>query len=183
MQAGSSTVSTPQGEPVQVVLVWQGIGQLHKGFFSDQDLVTGLSADLGGAVTSPANIYVRYDSKTFVGSIRLQLRPDTLELPVAAADDRIQLQALAPVTTALASYRSGVAGRFDLRVDSFSVGIESFRKGHGCIFGVAGLAPPDGRIVSPCVEVDGRQQCGEPGPDGVRFEPQVARVIRTCLDL
>jgi len=170
--------------PVQVVLVWQGIGQLHKGFFSDSALVTRLSADLGGLVASPANIYVRYDSKVFVGSIRLQLRPDTLTLPVATTgDDVVRLQDLAPITTALATYRSAVAGRFDLRVESFAVGIESFRGPHGCVFGVVGQAPPDGRVVSPCVDVDGQQRCGEPGPDGVRFGPDVAKIVRSCLDL
>ena len=30
-------------EAVQVVLVWDGIGPLHKGFFSDQELVTDLA--------------------------------------------------------------------------------------------------------------------------------------------
>ncbi|RME28261.1 MAG: hypothetical protein D6798_02790 [Deltaproteobacteria bacterium] len=179
---GGARVET--APPVQVVLVWQGIGALHKGFFSDPALVTALSADLAGLVASPANIYIRYDSRSFAGSIRLQLRPDTRLLPVGTHGDRVvALQDLAPITTALANYRSGVASRFDLRVESFSIGIESFRGPHSCLFGATGPAPPDGRVVSPCVEVDGQQRCGEPGPDGVAFDPAVAKIIRSCLDL
>jgi len=186
VQAGEAQVidaSARDAAPVQVVLVWEGIGNLHKGFFSDPVATTALSTDLAGTVQAPANIYVRYDSKAFVGSVRLQLRPDTLRLAVHSQDDLVDLQGLAPITQALASYRSDVAARFDVRIQSFSVGIESFRGATGCLFGVGGAPPPDGRLVSPCVEVNGQEHCGEPTLQGVRFPPEVARAVRTCLDL
>jgi hypothetical protein len=170
-------------EPVQVVLVWEGISRLHQSFFSDTALTTQLSAELTGEVLSPANIYVRYNAEAFTGSIRLQLLPDSLERSVRRTGDTIVLQDLAPITTALAGYRSGVAGKKDFRIESFKIGVESVRGARGCIFGVAGSPPPDGRLVSPCVEVNGRLQCGEPGPDGVRFAPKVADDIAACLDL
>ena len=170
-------------EPVQVVLVWQGISTLHKGFFSDPKATTALSVGLAGTVEAPANIYVRYDSTDFTGSVRLQLRPDTLRLPVRHQGEVVALSDLAPITRALAGYRNDIAGGYDLRLQSFTVGIESFRGADACVFGVAGTPPPDGSVVSPCVVVAGQQQCGQPEADGVRFTPEVARAIRGCLDL
>lgn len=172
--------ATP-GAPVEVVLVWQGVGDLHRGFFSDPEAAGLLARGLSGAVTGPANVYVRYDGAAFSGQIRLQLRPGTLLLPVEGDGELVDLQALSPITRALAAYRSNVAGRFDLRVESFAVGIESVRGTHACVFGVAGDPPPDGSVVSPCAEVDGRRVCGEPGPAGVRFDPELAAVVRGCL--
>ncbi len=171
------------GEPVQVVLVWEGIGQLHKGFFSDQEAVTELAVDLGGHLKPPADIHIRYDSQEMIGSIRLRLAPDALVHPVIAEGNRIDLQALAPITTALAGYRSGVAARFDFRVESFKVGIESYRGPRVCAFSLAGPPPPDGKLVSPCVEINGQQQCGEATPAGVTFSTEAAEHIRACLDI
>lgn len=168
---------------MQVVLVWQGISSLYKSFFSDSQATSALSLGLAGSVQAPANIYVRYDSVEFLGSIRLQLRPDTLRLAVRHDGDLILLTDLAQVTRALAAYRSAVASHYDVRVESFRVGIESFRGPTSCVFGVAGVPPPDGSLLSPCVQVDGVEHCGRPEPGGVRFEPGVARAVRRCLDL
>jgi len=169
-------------EPVEIVLVWQGIGNLHRSFFSSADAVSLLSTGLAGRVEGPANVYVRHDNAEFVGSIRLQLRPDTLRIDVGSEGDAIALQDLTPLTAALASFRSHVASHFYFRVESFSVGLESFRGPHSCIFGVAGEHPPDGLLVSPCVVVDGKERCGEATSGGVRFDSDVAKTIRRCLD-
>lgn len=180
VQTGGAAVDA---EPVQVVLVWDGISNLHQSFFADSGIVTGLSAGLTGEVRGPANVYVRYDSKKFTGSIRLQLRPDTLVRKPRRTGDAILLQDLAPITTALARYRTDVASQKDYRIESFAIGVESFRGPRACIFTVAGRPPPDGRLVSPCVEVNGKERCGTPGPEGVRFAPDVADDIAACLDL
>jgi hypothetical protein len=164
-----------------VVLVWTGIGDLHKGFFTTSELVTRLAADLHGTVAAPANVHIRFDSRWHKGWIQLKLLPGTLRLPIGDAGAVVNLQALAPITSGLAHYRSAVAGRFDMRVDSFKVGIEAFRGAKHCVFGVAGLPPPDGRAVSPCVEINGTEHCGVPETGGMRFEASVAETIRECL--
>lgn len=184
----AGSVSTDGGaavtdEPVQIVFVWEGISALYQSFLSDVEVVTGLSAALTGEVRGPANVYVRYDSEHHRGSMRLQLRPDTLLKPPRRSGDTIALQDLAPLTTALASYRSGVASRKDYRLESFKVGLESFRGARSCIFHVAGTPPPDGHLVSPCVEINGQQKCGDPSPAGVTFPPDVAADVAACLDL
>ena len=181
--APATPAPAPLGEPVELVLVWQGIGALHKSFFSTPALTAALSAGMGGTVKGPANIYIRHDNEEFVGSIRLQLRPDTRILPVAISGDSVRLQDLAPITAALATYRSAVAGHFDFRVESFHVGIESFRGPHSCIFGLTGSPPPDGRVLSPCVQIDGVETCGTPTEEGVHFTPEAAKIVRSCLDL
>ncbi len=183
--AGSTGAKPAAGEasPVEVVLVWQGIGQLHRGYFSDPDAVAALGRGLGGLVEGPANVYVRYSESERAGQIRLQLRPGTRRVPVAHDGEVIRLQDLAPVTRALAAYRKDIASRFDLRVASFDIGIESFRGAHTCVFTEAGPPVPAGEVVSPCVVVDGERVCGEAGEAGVRFPAATARTIRDCLDL
>ena len=163
--------------------MWDGISHLHQSFFADPNIVTPLSAALTGEVRGPANVYVRYDSTNFRGSVRLQLRPDTLVRKPRRTGDALLLQDLAPITVALARYRSDVASQKDLRIESFQVGIESFRGPRACVFEVAGRPPPDGRLVSPCVSLNGQERCGTPGPEGVRFTPDVAADIAACLDL
>ncbi len=178
MQSGGAELAPP----VQPELKWQGIGNLHKSFFSTPDLVQQLSADLTGEVRSPAPVLIRYDSADFQGWIRYQLDPGALSRPVRVQGDVIALQDLAPITRGLARYRSAVSGRFDLRLESFKVEIESIRAGRACRFSLAGPPPPDGALISPCVDINGARQCGEPTPEGVRFPPDVAADIRACLD-
>ena len=168
--------------PVQVVLVWSGISPLYKSFFSNTEAATELATGLAGLVGSPADVYIRYDSEELLGDIQLRLRPGLLQQPVRVTGDRIQLQDLTPITAALAAYRSSIAARFDIRVESFQVGIESFRGAQSCQFSIAGPPPPDGRLISPCVEITGTSVCGEPGVDGVLFPPEIAQTIRRCLD-
>ncbi|MDG1481620.1 MAG: hypothetical protein P8R54_18645 [Myxococcota bacterium] len=170
-------------EPVEVVLVWEGIGALHKGFFTDMELYSELTSDLTGHIASPVDLYIRYDSADMIGDIRLRLAPGALARVPSTAGDRIDLQALAPLTTALASYRSSVAARFDFRVESFRVGVESYRGHRICSFSLAGEPPPDGRLLSPCVEINGQQECGVASPDGVVYSPEASAHIRACLDI
>lgn len=177
------TQGASMSAPARVELQWTGIGPLHKGFFSDREAVTRLAADLAGEVRDPVPIAVRYDSKNFFGQVRLLLDPEALLRPVAASGDTVRLQDLSPLTEALASYRSDVAGRFDVRLGSFEVGIESVRTGRACVFRLAGPPPPDGRLISPCVEVNGKQHCGTPTAEGVRFSNGVAEDVTACLDL
>ena len=170
-------------EPVQVVLVWDGIGSLHKGFFSDPEAVTELATDLAGHLKPPADVHIRYNSQDMIGDITLRLAPDALVVPVAASQDQLNLQALSPITTALASYRSSVAARFDFRVENFRVGIESYRGHRICELGLAGAPPPDGKLISPCVDINGQQHCGEVSASGVTFSPEAAEGLRACFDV
>jgi len=171
----------PSGESPEVLLVWDNVGDLYRSFFSHRGPVTALSTDLAGHANGPVNIHVRWDQKQFLGTIRLRILPGTLVKPPLGSGAVVPLQQLAPMTTALATYRSDVAGRFDVRVASFKVSLESFSGARHCIFNVAGKPPPDGRLVSPCVQLNGQERCGTPQPDGVRFAPDVADDIRACL--
>jgi hypothetical protein len=169
-------------ELAQVVLVWEGISALYKSFFSDPEAVTELAEGLGPHLGSPVDVIIRYNTEDSVGDIIIQLRPDQLREQVPVSGDTIQLQALAPITTAMATYRSSMAARFDVRVESFRVSVESYRGARVCQLTPAGRPPPDGRLVSPCVTINGVEQCGQPSAEGVTFTPEVAAAVRACLD-
>jgi len=169
-------------ELAQVVLVWEGIGPLYKNFFSTPDAVTVLAEGLGPHLADPVDVTIRYNTEDSVGDIFVRLRPDQLKRPVSTSGDEIALQDLAPITTALAAYRSQIAAQFDFRVESFRVSLESYRGARVCQLVLAGQPPPDGRLISPCVMVNNQKQCGQPKASGVSFPPGVAADVRACLD-
>jgi hypothetical protein len=169
------------GSGTGIHLAWTGISALHKGFFTAEALVSTLSADLTGVVQSPATVHVQFDADRHLGHIQLVLRAGSLSSAVGSGLDWVRMQDLAPITRALARYRSGVAGRFDLRIDSFRIGVVSGHTETECIFGVEGQPPPDGSMVSPCVIIDGTQRCGIPSKDAVSFEPADVQRIMRCL--
>ena len=169
-------------ELAQVVLVWEGISGLYKGFFSDRDAVTELAEGLGPWLESPVDVTIRYNAEDSVGDILVKLRPGQLRQPVSVDGDTIDLQGLAPVTVALAAYRSSIASRFDFRVESFRVSLESYRGARVCQLTLAGAPPPDGRLISPCVQINGQGICGQPTQEGVVFPSQSAADLAVCLD-
>ena len=171
----------PEGEAPQVLLVWDNISDLYRSFFSHTEPLTRLSSDLVGYANGPVNLYVRWDQEAFSGAIRLRILPDTLVAPQLGEGGLVPLQALAPLTTALASYRSDVSSRFDIRIESFEVALESFSGARHCVFPIVGKSPPDGRLLSPCVWLNGQERCGTPKPEGVLFSPDVASDLRACL--
>jgi hypothetical protein len=147
---------------VPVEITWEGVGLLHQSYFSDREAMTALSVALAPQLAGPVQLFIRYDNKTFQGQIRVRVPPGGFLRPPAESGLSINLAGLAPITTALASYRRAIASRFDVRVDGFSVGIELYRGPSICLIGVGGPPPPDGRVVSPCVQVNGVEICGEP---------------------
>lgn len=181
--AVAQTASTPRavGDAPQVLLVWDNISDLYRSFFSRTEPQTRLSGDLAGYANGPVNLHVRWDQEAFSGAIRLRILPDTLVSPQLGEGGLVPLQALAPLTTALATYRSDVSSRFDIRIESFEVSLESFSGARHCVFPIVGKSPPDGRLLSPCVWLNGQERCGTPQPEGVLFSPDVADDLRACL--
>jgi len=175
------TVDAQPGEVAPVVLVWTGIGDLHKGFFTTEDILARLASDLHPHLSTAAQVHIRFDSRGHTGWIQLQLKPESLRPKVEGPDGLVHLQAMAPITTALARFRDAVAGRYDMRVGSFHVGIEANHGMVRCVFGVTGTPPPDGRQVSQCVTVNGTEHCGVAQEYGLRFDAGVAATIRQCL--
>lgn len=178
------TSPAPKGvegaELVPIEIVWEGIGALHKSYFSDQEAVTALSVALAPYIQGTVQLKISFNQQEHLGKIRIQLPPDALIQAVPA--NPAQLQQLAPITTALAVYRDHVANRFDLRVQSFHIGLDFFRGPVHCGVQVGGDRPPDGRLVSPCVLVNGQEICGQPSAAGVRFAEPAAGKIARCLE-
>ena len=178
----SAPVSPPStGEASQVVLVWDGISPLHKTFFLDEAAVEQLGRDLSGHVQPPANVYISFDSKWHTGRILLRLLPGTGVGLVPGDSNDLNLALISPILQGLARYRSRVAARYDTRVESFHVGIDSYRGPNHCRFSAVGPLPPDGTMVNGCVQLNGTEHCGLSTDAGLRFEADVAETIRTCL--
>ena len=100
---------------------------------------------------------------------------------VAARLLQRRLQDLAPITVALSAFRDGLGSRYDLRLLNFRVSLDLIGGGHSCKFVPAGDPPPDGGVLSPCVEVDGERVCGAASAEGVTFPWATATAIRACL--
>ncbi len=174
----------PPGSPeIGVEIVFVGVAPLHQNFFGDPEARASLGRGLAGKVSNPAKLAIAFDSQEHLGTIQLELAPDGVYTPIGRQGDTLRLSDLAPITVPLASYRSALASRFDVRIESFRVRLFSVRGLHSCLFDITGEAPPDGRTLSPCVHVDGEQHCGRTGPDGVSFSPAVAKTVALCLDL
>ena len=179
---GPAPVTAPaSGEPVPVVLVWDGIAPLHKGFFSEPAFVEQLGRDLAGFVQPPVNVYVSFDSNRHIGRILVRLLPNTGLGLQSTVGDKVNITAISPVLQGLARYRSSVARRFDTRVNAFHVGIESFRGSRYCRFGAAGTPPPDGTVVDRCVLLNGVEHCGEGPGDRLLFADDQRDQIEACL--
>ena len=182
--AGPAPAAPPAVEGAALVpieITWEGVGLLHQSYFSDREAMTALSVALAPSLAGPVQLFIRYDNKTFQGQLRVRVPPGGLLRPPAESGESIDLAALAPITTALASYRRAIASRFDVRVDGFSVGIELYRGPTSCVIGVGGAPPPDGRVVSPCVRVNGVEICGQPSASGVAFSADNFKKIEGCF--
>ena len=164
---------------VPIGIAWDGIGALHKSYFSEQEGVTALSVALAPYIQGSVQLKISFDQEERLGKIRIQLPPGSLISVVATSP--AQLQQLAPITTALAVYRDHVANRFDLRVQGFHIGLDFFRGPVHCSIFPGGERPPDGRLVSPCVTINGEEQCGQPTPQGVVFQGDAEEKIARCL--
>ncbi len=181
VQDASAMVSFGGPSP-DVQLTWSGIGALHKGFFSSPPQLKALSADLAKArVLSPATVHVAFDSSWHVGKIQLMASAQGPLSRIPVQDQGIALQDLHLITEALARYRSAVAGRFDLRIDSFHIGVVARSGNVECVFGLGGPHPPDGTKVSHCVQINGKEHCGRQVGPLVQFDPPVVEQLMACL--
>jgi len=173
-----------QGD-VAVALAFQGVGNLHKGYFRTDTLVEGLSKGLGGCVADPAEVLVQWDSEENLGTILLHTVGTQLACRPQPTADGFDATPLVPIGRTLGAYRDGVANQFDLRVASFRTGVRVLRGTQVCDVWFAGQFPPDGSTVSPCVHLQGHEVCG-PGKarDGVttlKLPADAAKQLRACF--
>ncbi len=107
---------TPNAELVAIEITWDGVGALYKAFFQDQKRITQLSKDLAPWLEEPVQLFIHYDSEDFLGQIVVRVPPDGLRIqprfdPSSGSlpEGQVMLSDLAPITTALATYRSGLS--------------------------------------------------------------------------
>lgn len=169
-------------ELVPIEIKWEGVGDLYKQFFQDQPALTELSRRLAPYVEGPVQLRIHYDAEEFIGGIRVVVPPGGWVKPPSARAGVVDLQSVAPVTAALATYRDAIAASYDLRVQSlFSIGVDLFRGARLCELEPVGEPPPDGRTVSPCPVVNGEAICGTPEAGGVRFSDEAWGKVSGCF--
>ena len=142
-----------------LVVAYDGVGHLHQGFFNTEKLVTAVAKGLGGCVSGTAEVVVKYDDETRIGSIVLHTVGDQLRCAPVRQGESYDLKPLIPVARTLASYRDGVSNGFDLRIGSFRTGIRVLHGSQVCEVWTGGQFPPDGSTFSPCVHLQGHEVC------------------------
>jgi hypothetical protein len=148
------------GDAVDVELRFFGVGELHKGFLSDTQLIGRLGKDLGACVQGTAQVLIRWNAEERVGWMQLKVPPGGLRcMPTPHPEGGWDLSPLVPITRALAAYRDGAAGNYDLRFSSFHIGTSFTRGANQCLLRIAGQHPPDGTAFSPCVDIAGVPAC------------------------
>lgn len=172
----------PGTDPIQVELIWDGIGPLYKGFFTAQEPLTELALRLASHVVPPAQLHVSWDQAEMLGGIRLVVPPGGFRHEPTVTDGVLAVDPLTPITVALAAYRDDVSARFDIRIQSFVVGLDRTKGPAQCRIGIAGTPPPDGADLDPCLTLNGQQACGAKGPGGLRFTGDALLVVRRCFD-
>ena len=173
---------TPGTDPIAIELIWDGIGPLYKGFFAQQEPLTQLAQRLAPHVKPPAQLHISWNQEELLGGIRLEVPPGGFNSPPTVTQGVLSVHQLAPITVALAAYRDDLAGRFDIRLQSFVVGLDRTRGPAQCRLGITGTPPPDGSELDPCLLLNGRPECGVPGPGGLLFRGDALKVVRRCFE-
>lgn len=172
----------PSDALVPIEITWEGVGPYYQGLFQDQAKLTALSEGLAPWLNGPVQLFIRYDSENFIGHILVRVPPDALRAPVRLTEASVMLSDLSPITTALATYRNDLAGAYDVRIQSFVVGLDFYRGPVHCRVVPAGEPPPDGTRVSPCPLINGAEVCGTASADGVRFDTDTVGKLTRCLE-
>ena len=174
-------VDAATGEAERVVLVWDVISNLHRSFFLDAAALEQLGRDMAVHVKPPANIHISFDMDRHIGRIQIKLLPDTAIGLATGEGEVVNLASISPLLQGMARYRSSVAARYDTRVEAFRIAIDSYRGLTHCRFSASGPLPPDGTVVSGCVDLNGVPTCGQPVDGGLLFSAADATKIRDCL--
>lgn len=183
VERGPVVIPAAEGS-VPVMLAFQGVGNLHKGYFRTDDLVGGLSDGLAGCVDDHAEVMVAWDGEKNLGTILLHTVGTQLTCRPSPTPEGFDMRALQRIGQTLAGYRDGVAGRFDLRIASFRTGVRVLRGTQVCDVWFGGQFPPDGSTMSPCVHLQGHEVCMGPRHDGVTelvVDGDTRKALKACF--
>ena len=75
---------------VPIGIAWDGIGALHKSYFSEQEGVTALSVALAPYIQGSVQLKISFDQEERLGKIRIQLPPGSLISVVATSPAQLQ---------------------------------------------------------------------------------------------
>ncbi len=145
---------------VPLSIGFTGVGTLHRGFFTDQGLLTELSQGGAACTGQPLEVVVTYEERSRVGRVVGVIAREHLRCH-APAGQPVDAAPLAPLLRAVASYRNGVGAAKDMRIYAFRAGLHVRDANGGITLWATGQEPNDGSTWSPCVYLDNREVCGE----------------------
>ena len=169
--------------PVSVYLKFHSLTPLYQSFFSNTKAVSTLGTDLGRCLTQGVDLLVAWDLENRQGRLTLVLPPGTSACLPRLDDQAVDLSPLIPIAAALADYRDKLAASYDLRLSSFTLGLQFTRGNKTCLLVPEGDHPPSGRLFAPCLGLGGTQCALEQKP-GTRFtyrDDAMKSYIRACF--
>lgn len=174
-------------EAVAVELQFQGVGGLFRNFFSDPELVGKLGAELGPCIAGGlAVVVITWSEETRIGTITVTAEPEMLACRPGTANG-LDMTPLTPLGAALANYRDGVSGKYDVRVASFRTGLKLLEGMNHCAFWLGGQYPPDGTQWKRCADFAGNERCMKgdehEGVTTLRFGGEDDAYARACFAL
>lgn len=184
----SSNVVVGNADAVAVELQFQGVGGLFQGFFADPAVVAKLGTELGPCIEGGlAVVVITWSEQTRIGTITVHAEPEMLRCKAVSAGPAVDLSPLEPIGRALAHYRDGVSGKYDVRIASFRTGLKVLEGMNHCAFWSGGQYPPDGSQWKRCVDLAGNPACmpGDEHEGVTRFQlgGEADRTVRACLGL
>lgn len=175
-------------DAVQLEMQFQGVSNLFRGFFLDQEVVSALAVELGACFSEQTVVLVAFDQEKHLGTITVQAEPHMLQCMAKRSGTGVDLSNLRPIGRALGNYRDGVSGKYDLRLASFHTGITLIKGMNHCQFWLGGQYPPDGSAWSRCPSISGNKTCttGDKnvGVQVIQFEDEASNnTLAACLGL
>ena len=127
---------------------WTNVGPLHRGFIGDPERGQRLREQLNILETPEVTLSSSWSDHNASGSLRLRLyTPNVLSQD---QNTHSRWAILGQVAQAMTDFRAQIGGRFDIRLLSFEIELETVQ---GCVFNVLERTSSKTAVLSPCFEL------------------------------
>ena len=134
---------------------WKNVGPLHRGFIGDLERGQFLREQLNFLATPEVTLISSWSDQQASGTLRLKLyTPNALS---EGPNSNSRWATLTQAAQAMTDFRTQIGGRFDVRLLSFEIEIETVQ---GCVFNVLERTASKTAVLSPCFELpDTKTSC------------------------
>ena len=182
--AGQTADATVEAGSPQLIIQYEGVAPLYRGFFNDARAGAALAEAAAPCVGNDVYLYVSYDNDERKGRMTLRVEPDVAACRPVPTETGWDLSPAVPLSSALATFRDTLAATYDFRISSFEVQV-TYRAPDSslCTLKAEGAHPPDGRSFAACVREDLNTHCGTMAADGttLALDASTGRALRGCF--